>query len=352
MTKPALFLTGLCGGVLNAQAPATEARIPFAPGVQLTWASSIAGEPDYESVITLLRGDSAETVLRISWNRGSDRRWQRVERRLSATERLRARSIYFYSSEENPGEFRGSTQSMASAAILRELREKGRAAAIVLVPEISAQPHRGALQRAGSESEAFTVLIDGRPATLPGVRARGRMEGEFTIEVDLLVLDDPSAPWILEARLHRPAEGDRGGRTLVRVGTGARATGLAAALDRACHVEVHDLFFAPGSAELDSTSAPALGAVADALQRHDAWRITIVGHTDSIGTAASNLDLSGRRAAAVRAALNRDYGVAADRMQTDRKGESQPLADNGTIAGRARNRRVDLVRACPSGERR
>jgi outer membrane protein OmpA-like peptidoglycan-associated protein len=111
-------------------------------------------------------------------------------------------------------------------------------------------------------------------------------------------------------------------------------------------VTTSDILFASGSAELDPASSPAIGAIAQALMRHPDWQLRIVGHTDSIGTAASNLDLSKRRAARVRQALVADFGIAAPRLTADGRGETQPLEDNGTAAGRARNRRVELARNC------
>ena len=70
----------------------------------------------------------------------------------------------------------------------------------------------------------------------------------------------------------------------------------------------------------------------------------IDGHTDGIGSDAANLDLSRRRAAAVKTALVKRYGIAADRLSTGGFGESQPKADNATPEGRALNRRVELTR--------
>jgi OOP family OmpA-OmpF porin len=69
--------------------------------------------------------------------------------------------------------------------------------------------------------------------------------------------------------------------------------------------------------------------------------ITVVGHTDSVGTDAYNQKLSERRAASVANYLS-SKGVPAAAIQASGKGESQPVADNGTKAGRAQNRRVEV----------
>ena len=73
------------------------------------------------------------------------------------------------------------------------------------------------------------------------------------------------------------------------------------------------------------------------------WKMKIEGHTDSTGTIAGNQTLSQQRAAAVVAWLVKD-GIAASRLSAVGLGESKPIADNGTDDGRARNRRVELVR--------
>ena len=73
-------------------------------------------------------------------------------------------------------------------------------------------------------------------------------------------------------------------------------------------------------------------------------KVQIVGHTDSDGEDAANLDLSKRRAASVKAALTREFAIDAGRMDTDGKGESQPVDGNNTPAGKANNRRVEFIR--------
>ena len=73
-------------------------------------------------------------------------------------------------------------------------------------------------------------------------------------------------------------------------------------------------------------------------------KVKIVGHTDSDGQDAANLDLSKRRAASVKAELAKNFGVSADRLETDGAGETQPVAPNDTPANKALNRRVEFVK--------
>lgn len=73
-------------------------------------------------------------------------------------------------------------------------------------------------------------------------------------------------------------------------------------------------------------------------------KVQIVGHTDSDGDDAKNLDLSKRRAASVKAELTKSFGVNADRLETDGLGESKPVATNDTPVNKALNRRVEFIK--------
>jgi len=84
--------------------------------------------------------------------------------------------------------------------------------------------------------------------------------------------------------------------------------------------------------------------IAAVLTENKDLKIQIVGHTDSDGDEAANLDLSKRRAASVKAALANEFKIDASRMETDGKGESQPVDSNDTPAGKANNRRVEFIR--------
>ncbi|MBM7059369.1 OmpA family protein [Pseudomonas sp. UL073] len=81
--------------------------------------------------------------------------------------------------------------------------------------------------------------------------------------------------------------------------------------------------------------------LADFMNQYPATTTTVEGHTDSVGTDAYNQKLSERRANAVKDVLVNQYGVGGERIQSVGYGESRPVADNATDAGRAVNRRVE-----------
>ena len=106
---------------------------------------------------------------------------------------------------------------------------------------------------------------------------------------------------------------------------------------------VYGIEFDTGKATLRPESEAVLAQVASLLNDEPDWKMKIEGHTDSTGTKPANQALSQQRAAAVVAWLVKD-GIAASRLTAVGMGDAQPLADNSTDAGRARNRRVELVK--------
>jgi outer membrane protein OmpA-like peptidoglycan-associated protein len=87
-----------------------------------------------------------------------------------------------------------------------------------------------------------------------------------------------------------------------------------------------------------------LNDIAKILNEVPDVKVKIVGHTDSDGDDAMNLDLSKRRAASVKAELAKSFGVNADRLFTDGMGESQPVAPNDKPVNKALNRRVEFIK--------
>ncbi|WP_052323694.1 OmpA family protein [Flavihumibacter sp. ZG627] len=100
--------------------------------------------------------------------------------------------------------------------------------------------------------------------------------------------------------------------------------------------------FVSGSATLTATGRKELDKAARILnEQYPQLKVQIAGHTDNTGKAESNQVLSEKRAAAVKAYLVKK-GIADDRLTTIGYGQDQPVADNGTAAGRTQNRRVEF----------
>ncbi len=117
---------------------------------------------------------------------------------------------------------------------------------------------------------------------------------------------------------------------------------LGAALQSAGHVDVYGILFDFDKDTLKEELKPTLDAISKLLESHPDMKLAIVGHTDDVGSAEYNLDLSRRRAENVVAELVDEYDIDEDRLHASGAGMTEPVASNDTDEGRAKNRRVEL----------
>lgn len=109
-------------------------------------------------------------------------------------------------------------------------------------------------------------------------------------------------------------------------------------------ISTNGILFDSGSSTIKAQSYGIIKQISQVLQQDKNIKLLIVGHTDSDGGDDTNMQLSKDRAAAVKQALIDVYGVDGNRLSTDGKGESDPVADNATAEGKAKNRRVVFVK--------
>ncbi len=102
--------------------------------------------------------------------------------------------------------------------------------------------------------------------------------------------------------------------------------------------------FDVNSANIKPNSYGVLKDIANTLTENPTVKVKIIGHTDSDGEATKNLELSKKRAEAVKTALTTEFGVSNDRFQTDGKGASVPAQPNTSPEGKANNRRVEFIK--------
>ena len=196
------------------------------------------------------------------------------------------------------------------------------------------------VRRQGSGDLAFPVLINDRPAELPVMDILCKHPDG--VEGHVYVLDDPDNPMFLAA-----ASEQLGREQVSKIYWDTEkpaAQGLAEQLEKDGRAKVYDLYFDFASSTLRPESDKVLKEIAEVMREHPDWRLTVEGHTDNIGGDKSNLELSQHRAAAVVTALAADYGIDPKRFSSAGFGASRPVDTNDTIEGRARNRRVELVR--------
>lgn len=353
-----LLLAAGAGGVARADhAPS----IALVPGLVVVSATSERGGSDYEVVRSVHAADD-ETVTIAMRRRAAETPAagsvagpveelyvERIVRRedLRAATRMNA----FFSTED-PASFPGSTATQTSAKVLQALRS-GSPTPFVFGTTTDSPPtaissrkyFRGSLTAVRRESEPFSVLLDGKRSTVPALHARGTLEVDGDSGVaEFWWLDQADNPLTLRWSF----KGDT--VQVVRIDTAPgpveRASTVAPGLaSEACRAELHGVYFDTGSADLLPESDGTIAHVAELLRTTPDWHVTVEGHTDGVGTEAANLELSKRRAEAVRAALIAN-GVGADRLAARGFGETRPVESNDALEGRARNRRVELARRC------
>ncbi len=106
----------------------------------------------------------------------------------------------------------------------------------------------------------------------------------------------------------------------------------------------HGIHFDVNSANIKPESYGAVKDIANVLNENADVRVKIVGHTDADGDDKANMDLSKKRADAVKVLLTKEFGIDAGRMETDGKGETQPTDKNTSAEGKANNRRVEFIK--------
>lgn len=226
--------------------------------------------------------------------------------------------------------------------------------------EKTASDHRDVAVREDEHGEAVVTPVDGdssstmyecREGTTPGevihqaaaaLKASGfevpyefaDNEGGLTARKgDLWVLLDAASRFYTLVELKAASE----------LESAVDAVALAAAIEHYGHVPAYGISFLPGRADISPESVLALREVAAMLDDHPDWRIRVEGHTDNTGTKAANLQLSQKRAAAV---ANWLYlrGVKRARVEIAGLAGEHPVASNETEEGRAKNRRIELVK--------
>jgi outer membrane protein OmpA-like peptidoglycan-associated protein len=277
----------------------------------------------------------------------------------------------------------GFTAVSVSSAVYRQLRDIGSAPFSVMVaphaaPAAGGTPaalgamlgqqrtrYKGTLARVSAGSEPFSLIVNGERTSVPALHLHGAFaDGLKRSEWELWVLADSAHPLLLKSvfgddvfqmvRADLPVErlardgAAANGRGMLPAGSGTLRDrqGMAEQLKDRCRLELPGVYFAFGTAAIDPISDRALAEVARVLTPHPEWKFTVEGHTDSVGAAAANQTLSRLRAEAVRARLAGRHGVDTHTWGAVGYGATRPKEPNATIEGRARNRRVELVRAC------
>jgi outer membrane protein OmpA-like peptidoglycan-associated protein len=364
----ALLLTAIVGPGL-AQAPGPPARIPLVTGLVL---GSVLHSPlgEREDVIEIRSADA--TGAHYDWHeRTIQANGDTVEgarkRFVSAADlagAARFDDVFGPKEQERPG----FTALTLSSAVYRELAGDGSAPFSLMVAPQDARRtavtstaldalftagrvrYKGTLTRVSPAPEPFPLLVDGMRTELPALHVKGAFaSGLKRTDWDLWVLADSAHPLllksVLEGDVFQVVRADLPDHS-VKKGSTIESRMIEAELVKRCRIEIPGVYFAFGTAAIDPVSDRALAELAKGLAGHRDWKITVEGHTDSVGTDAANRKLSERRAEAVRARLAQRHEVDTKSWGAVGYGATRPRESNATIEGRARNRRVELVRDC------
>ncbi len=124
----------------------------------------------------------------------------------------------------------------------------------------------------------------------------------------------------------------------------ADAAAMANDINATGHVAVYGIYFDSGKSLIKPESTQAIAEIAKLLKEQPALKLFVVGHTDNQGGVENNITLSRNRAEAVLKALTGEHGIAAARLRSHGCGQFSPVATNDSEEGRAKNRRVELVK--------
>jgi outer membrane protein OmpA-like peptidoglycan-associated protein len=357
-----------------------------AKDVSLRYSAEAPASKNEDNPFAAILGGGQQPPAKKSADAKETRRISTV-RTVTREELKSARHYQHYFSNNSPERYPGSTAVGLSSAILGELKTKGTASFTIqaggllgelgtmlggLLGGLGAGSSKdtdeltrlsGSLKRVEAAAVPFKVIVNDVPVELPAVHAKGTFGDQ---DAEFWILDDVENPlslkWnigegklqVIRLSFPAPAEtrtaggagagGGGGGAGAGSGGSGAGAARIEKALEEEGRAVVYGIYFDFASDRIKEESEPVLKEIADVMTKNPAWRLTVEGHTDSIGTNEANLDLSQRRAAAVRKALGERHKVAATRLEPSGFGESRPKDTNDTLEGRARNRRVELAR--------
>lgn len=340
--------------------PAVEASdrigiIPLRTGMAIV-AAWHSARGDYEMIesVESTRADSVRVLLSAPDGNGNH---NEVFRRICLSDIHDARVYNTGFGEGEPEIFLGSTVFSLSQAVFNDLKTKGKATLTYRQvvdssdDEVGSTASRrtegsegltwdewsGEIARVESEDVQVPVIVNDQRVNVPAIHAKG-MLGKMSME--FWVVDDPLNPVTLQF-VHN---GTPFSIQVVQITFPDPTRKVEEALRKDGRAEVHGIYFDFNSADIRPESQIALKQIAESLARNSSWKLRVEGHTDNIGTSEFNMDLSRRRAESVKKELVANYNVVASRLTTEGFGASRPKESNDTLGGRARNRRVELVR--------
>jgi outer membrane protein OmpA-like peptidoglycan-associated protein len=343
------------------------ARVPFKPGTVLTTAWGVKyGDVEARNTIDSIDGSTVTTTNRTGEyknDNGSMSKALTITNQNCNSDYLSAENYMTVNAQRLPTLLHDLTRFRLSDRAFQEIKSNGRTnftyADIYYVPNGVKLTHQGGiLTRVEPKDVKYPMIVNDQRVDLPVVHLKGTMTvpdkdprpaGQRPKQSDgeLFVLDDAADPLVLNWKLKDPLYHNGNFRVEVVKITFPVAKPenvLEKQLVEQKRAVTYGIYFDFNKDTLKPESEPVLKEIAQTMTDNPDWKLTVEGHTDNVGGDAYNLELSKRRAAAVKQALVSQYNIAAERLLTGGFGASRPIETNDTLEGRARNRRVELVR--------
>lgn len=349
-----------------AIAAAPSAAVPLIQGLTIVSAAS-ERQGDYESTMVVANVDQ-DGAIRLTTSSelpdpaGSKPTPASFDRDVLAADLTAARTYkYMFSAGEE--QFPGTTAMGASAAVIADLRAGGKATInldgqigglgglvsglLGLLPgnesmasDAAYLTATGIVHAVEPRPIAYPMMLNNVSVSLSAWHVKGSFQqAGVAVPVEWFILDDPKNALTLRFAFGKDKV------EVVRIGFPAanETKNLENELAAERRAVIYGIYFDFNSATIKPASNAVLNTITSVMKNNPQWHLGVEGHTDNIGGDMRNLDLSARRAAAVRAALV-ERGLSEERLTTSGRGAAAPRDTNTTLVGRAHNRRVELTR--------
>ena len=344
-----------------------KARVPFKPGTVLTTAWGVKyGDVEARNMIDSI-GDSTIATTNSTGeyknDNGTMARALTVTNQNCNSDYLSAANYMTVNAQRLPRLLHDLTRLRLSDKAFQEIKSNGQTnftyADIFYVPNGVKLTHQGGLlTRVEPEDVKYPMIVNDQRVDLPVIHLKGTMtvpdkdprpasQRPAHSDGELFVLDDVADPLVLNWKLKDQLYHNGNFRVeVVKINfpVAKPENVLEKQLTEQKRAVTYGIYFDFNKDTLKPESEPVLKQIAQTMADNPDWKLTVEGHTDNVGGDAYNLELSKRRAAAVKQALVSQYNIAPERLLTGGFGASRPIETNDTLEGRARNRRVELVR--------
>lgn len=340
-----------------------NATVPFKPGTVLTTAWGIKYE-DVEARNSIDSVDEATVTITTAYesykdDNGKIRKPQAFTNQNCNSDYEAAGGYMTGNSKKMPPLMHDLTRFRLSSKTFQEIKSSGQTNFTYVdfddVPNGIKLTHEGGLlTRVEPQDVKYPMIVNDQRVDLAAIHLAGPTavldKGSETAtrsDGELFILDDPANPLVLNWRLKNPMYHNGNFRLeIIKINfpLAKPENVLEKQLIQEKRAVTYGIYFDFNEETLKPESGPVLKEIAQAMTDNPDWKLTVEGHTDNIGGDTYNLDLSKRRAASVKQALVSQYNIAPDRLLTGGYGASRPVETNDTLEGRARNRRVELVR--------